>query len=64
MNTDHDSSQPQGDSSDSAQQQQQQPQPDPEGHAGQGAESALKHMRAWEQRRAANSGGKRKQGPG
>lgn len=63
MNPDHDSPQPQGEASHPARQQQQQPQPDPEEHAGQGAESALKQMRAWEQRRTANSGGKRKQGP-
>lgn len=44
----------------SIQQQQQQPQ---EGHAGQGSESAMKHLREWEQRRASNSGGKRRQGP-
>jgi len=44
-------------------QQQQQPQPGPEGHGGQGSESALKHLRLWEQRRASNSGGKRRQGP-
>ena len=41
-------------------QQQQQPQ---EGHAGQGSESAMKQMREWEQRRASNSGGKRRSGP-
>lgn len=41
-------------------QQQQQPQ---EGHGGQGSESAMKHLREWEQRRASNSGGKRRQGP-
>ena len=46
----------------SSQQQQQQPQP--EGHAGQGSDSAMKQMRIWEQRRASNSGGKRRQGPG
>ena len=45
----------------SIQQQQQQPQ---EGHAGRGSESAMKQMREWEQRRASNSGGKRRQGPG
>ena len=45
-------------------QQQQQPQPAVEGHAGQGSESALKQLRLWEQRRATNSGGKRRQGPG
>jgi hypothetical protein len=63
MNKDQDSSRSAGDPSLPDQQQQQQPQPDPEAHAGQGAESALKEMRAWEQRRAANSGGKRRQGP-
>ena len=45
------------------QQQQQQPQPAVEGHAGQGSDSAMKQMRIWEQRRASNSGGKRRQGP-
>ena len=45
------------------QQQQQQPQSSGEGHGGQGSESALKQMRVWEQRRASNSGGKRKQHP-
>jgi len=45
-------------------QQQQQPQPAAEGHAGQGSDSAMKQMRIWEQRRATNSGGKRRQGPG
>lgn len=44
-------------------QQQQQPQPTSEGHGGQGSDSAMKHMRVWEQRRASNSGGKRRQGP-
>ena len=44
-------------------QQQQQPQPQSDGHGGQGADSALKQMRAWEQRRAALTGGKRRQGP-
>lgn len=44
------------------QQQQQQPQSDG-GHAGQGSESAMKQLREWEQRRASNSGGKRRQGP-
>lgn len=34
-----------------------------EGHAGQGADSAMKQMRVWEQRRASNSGGKGRQGP-
>jgi hypothetical protein len=47
------------------QQQQPQPQPDSEGHGGggQGSESAMKQLRVWEQRRASNSGGKRRQGP-
>ncbi|HEX2545585.1 MAG TPA: hypothetical protein VHL79_11935, partial [Ramlibacter sp.] len=44
-------------------QQQQQPQPQGEGHGGQGSDSAMKQMREWEQRRASNSGGKRRQGP-
>jgi hypothetical protein len=47
-------------------QQQQQPQPHAgsEGHGGQGSDSAMKQLRIWEQRRASNSGGKRRQGPG
>ena len=44
-------------------QQQQQTQATPEGHGGQGSDSAMKHMLAWEQRRARNSGGKHRQGP-
>ena len=45
-------------------QQQQQPQPHGgDGHGGQGSDSAMKQMRIWEQRRASNSGGKRRQGP-
>ena len=49
-----------------SQQQQQQPQThgSAEGHAGQGSDSAMKQMRIWELRRASNSGGKRRQGPG
>lgn len=43
-------------------QQQQQPQP-AEGHAGQGSDSIIKELREWEQRRASNSGGKRRNGP-
>ncbi|MBE7366897.1 hypothetical protein [Ramlibacter pallidus] len=43
-------------------QQQQQPQPG-EHHAGRGSESAMKQMRVWEQRRASDSGGKRRPGP-
>jgi hypothetical protein len=43
-------------------QQQQQPQPE-DGHAGQGSESIMKQLREWEQRRASNSGGKRRSGP-
>jgi hypothetical protein len=50
-------------SSTTAQQQQQQPQATPEGHGGQGSDSAMKQLRAWEQRRAHNSGGKHRQGP-
>ena len=34
-----------------------------EGHAGRGSDSAMYHMREWEQRRASHSGGKRRQGP-
>jgi hypothetical protein len=44
-------------------QQQQQPQPAGDGHGGQGSDSAMKQLRIWEQRRAVNSGGKRRQGP-
>jgi hypothetical protein len=36
---------------------------DSEGHAGQGADSAMKQLRVWEQRRASQSGGKGRQGP-
>lgn len=58
---------PAGDSEPAAPvQQQQQPQEHPgdtEGHAGQGADSAMKQMRVWEQRRASNSGGRGRQGP-
>ena len=36
---------------------------DSEGHAGQGADSAMKQLRVWEQRRASNSGGRGRQGP-
>ena len=43
---------------------QQESQSQPEGHGGQGSDSAMKQMRIWEQRRASNSGGKRRQGPG
>lgn len=52
------------------QQQQQQQQPQAlegqasDGHAGQGSESAMKQLRAWEQRRSVVSGGKRRNGPG
>lgn len=42
---------------------QQQQQPQPEGHAGQGSDSIIKQLREWEQRRASNSGGKRRNGP-
>lgn len=39
---------------------QQQQQPQREGHAGQGSESIMKQLREWENRRASNSGGKRR----
>ena len=45
------------------QQQQQQQQQGGDGHAGEGSDSAMKQMRVWEQTRASNSGGKRRQGP-
>jgi hypothetical protein len=41
---------------------QQQQQPQSEGHAGQGSESIMKQLREWENRRASNSGGKRRSG--
>jgi hypothetical protein len=63
MNTEQDKAQDPGDASPSVQQQQQQHPQGSEGHGGQGSESALKQLRAWEQHRAANSGGKRRQGP-
>lgn len=64
MNTENDSIPPPGDSPPPVQQQQQQqPQGGSGGHAGQGSESALRQMQAWEKSRAANSGGKRRQSP-
>jgi len=42
---------------------QQQDESEAEGHGGHGSESAMKQLRAWEQRRADNSGGKRRPGP-
>lgn len=44
-------------------QEQEHQRPDSEGHAGQGADSAMKQLRVWEQRRASQSGGKGRQGP-
>ena len=52
-----------GETSQTTAQQQQQPQGLPEGHGGQGSDSAMKQMRAWEQRRANHTGGKHRQGP-
>ncbi len=43
--------------------QQQQQQPQPEGHAGRGSDSIIEQLREWEQRRASNSIGKRRQHP-
>lgn len=65
MSPEHeDPSQSDPDAGQSIQQQQQQQQQSPaEGHAGQGAESALKQLRVWEQRRASNSGGRSRQRP-
>jgi hypothetical protein len=57
-----DSSEDEGSSASSAVGQQQQ-QPQSEGHAGQGSESIMKQLREWENRRASNSGGKRRPGP-
>jgi hypothetical protein len=62
MTPDHDQSAQDEPASASEQQQQQQP-PVTEGHGGQGSDSAMKQMRVWEQRRAMDSGGKRRQGP-
>lgn len=71
MEQEHDS--PRGsDEHQPAQQKQQQQQQQPQalegqasdGHAGQGSESAMKQLRAWEQRRSVVSGGKRRNGPG
>lgn len=45
----------------------QEPQAQPnaiEGHGGQGSDSARQQLEAWEQRRIANSGGKRRHGAG
>jgi hypothetical protein len=42
---------------------QQQQQPVTEGHAGKGSDSAMRHLRVWEQDRASNSGGKSREGP-
>jgi hypothetical protein len=39
---------------------QQQQQPQQQGHAGQGSDSIMKELREWENRRASNSGGKRR----
>lgn len=64
MNTEHEQAAPeQGEAHKAVQQQQQQQAQPTEGHAGQGSDSAMKQMRVWEQRRASNSGGKRRVGP-
>ena len=64
MNTEQDQAQTPGEGAHAVQQQQQQEQQQPsDRHGGQGAESALRQLRAWEQDRAANSGGKRRQSP-
>ena len=56
-----DSQEDEGSASGSSTTQQQQ-QPQAEGHAGQGSESIMKQLREWEDRRASNSGGKRRPG--
>jgi hypothetical protein len=61
MTTNHDQSSEDEPTASSEQQQQQQPSAT-EGHGGQGSDSAMKQMRVWEQRRSAESGGKRRQG--
>jgi hypothetical protein len=43
--------------------QQQQQEQAGDGHGGQGSDSAMKQMRVWEQRRAAHSAGRGRQGP-
>lgn len=43
---------------------QQQQQPQAGGRGGQGSESAMKHLREWEQNRAGHSGGKPRHGNG
>ena len=64
MNTEHEQATPEDGEAHRTVQQQQQQQPQPtEGHGGQGSDSAMKQMRVWEQRRASNSGGKRRAGP-
>ncbi|HEX7887729.1 MAG TPA: hypothetical protein VF522_00095 [Ramlibacter sp.] len=64
MNTEHEQAAPEEGNTQPAVQQQQQQQPETsEGHGGQGSDSAMKQMRVWEQRRASNSGGKRRSGP-
>ena len=45
-------------------QQQQQPQAERDGHGGRGSQSALEQLRIWEEQRAVQSGGKRREGPG
>ena len=63
MNTEQDQAQTPGEGAHAVQQQQQEQQQPSDRNGGQGAESALRQLRAWEQDRAANSGGKRRQSP-
>ena len=63
MNTEQDQALTPGEGAHAVQQQQQEQQQPSDRHGGQGAESALRQLRAWEHDRAANSGGKRRQSP-
>ena len=62
MSAEQDQPQPESSRPSAPVQQQQQPQPEREGH-GRGSDSALRQLRIWEERRAVQSGGKRRQGP-
>lgn len=63
MSKQQDQSHPENPRSSPNAQQQQQPQPERERHGGRGSDSAMKQLRIWEERRAVQSGGKRRQGP-
>jgi hypothetical protein len=63
MSTEQDHAPPESSRPSAPVQQQQPQQPEREGHAGRGSDSALRQLRIWEERRAVQSGGKRRQGP-